>query len=81
MFSALRKENIGAAGTTRASGIDFPALPIVLRKNWPTSLDWGTTVAATVDDVLCVCLQDNNLVLGLSTIYIVHKASSFVSSS
>jgi hypothetical protein len=33
LFSVLRKENFGAAGTTRASGIDFPALLIVLHKN------------------------------------------------
>jgi hypothetical protein len=39
LFSMLRKENIGAAGTTRPSGIDFLALLIVLRKNWATKLD------------------------------------------
>jgi hypothetical protein len=39
LFSMLRKENIGAAGTTRASGVDFLALLTVLRKNWSTKLD------------------------------------------
>jgi hypothetical protein len=39
LFSMLRKENIGAAGTTRALGIDFPALLTVLRKNWSTKVD------------------------------------------
>jgi hypothetical protein len=39
LFSMLRKENISAAGTTRPSGIDFLALLIVLRQNWPTKLD------------------------------------------
>jgi Transposase IS4 len=81
LFSALRKENIGAVGTTRASGTDFPALLIVLRKNWPTKLRWGTTIAAIVNDVLCIGWQDNNFVLGLSTIHTVHKASSFVNST
>jgi len=74
----LRKENIGAAGTTRPLGIDFPALLVVLHKNWSTKLDWGTTVADIVDSVLCIGWQDNNFVLGLSTVYTVHKASSWV---
>jgi hypothetical protein len=39
LFSILRKENIGAAGTTRPLGIDFPALLIVLRQKWSTKLD------------------------------------------
>jgi hypothetical protein len=80
LFSALRKENIGAAGTTRASGTDFPALLIVFRKKWPAKLEWGTTVAEVVNDVLCIGWQDNNFVLGLSTIHTVHEASSFVAS-
>jgi hypothetical protein len=54
LFSMLRKENIGAAGTTRPSGIDFPALLIVLHKNWSTKLDWGTAVADIVNNVLCI---------------------------
>src|SRR5947207_12472157 len=78
LFSILRKENIGAAGTTRPTGIDFPALLTVLRKKWSTKLDWGTVVADIVDNVLCIGWQDNNFVLGLSTIHTVHKASSWV---
>jgi len=54
LFLILRKENIGAAGTTRPSSTDFPALLTVLRKNWSTKLDWGTTVADIVDGVLCI---------------------------
>jgi hypothetical protein len=80
LFSMLRKENIGATRTTWPSGIDFPTLLIVLRKKWSTKLDWGTTVADIVDGVLCIGWQDNNFVLGLSTIHIVHEASSWVNS-
>jgi hypothetical protein len=80
LFSILRKENIGAAGTTRASGTDFPALLIVVHKNWPSKLEWGTTIADIVDNVLCIGWQDNNFVLGLSTVHTVHKASSWVTS-
>src|SRR6266536_4219983 len=80
LFSMLRKENIGAVGTTRASGIDFPALLTVLRKNWSTKLNWGTTVADVVNNVLCIGWQDNNFVLGLSTVHTVHEASSFITS-
>ena len=80
LFSMLRKENIGAVGTTRPLGIDFLALLIVLRKNWSTKLDWGTTVADIVDGVLCISWQDNNFVLRLSTVHTVHEASSWVPS-
>ena len=76
----LRKENIGAAGTTRPSSMDFPALLTVLRENWSTKLDWGTTVAVVIDGVLCIDWQDSNFVLGLSTIHTVHEASSLVTS-
>jgi hypothetical protein len=74
----LHKENISAARTTRPLGIDFPALLIALRKNWSTKLDWGTTIADIVDDVLCIGWQDNNFVLGLSTVHTIHEASSWV---
>jgi hypothetical protein len=80
LFSTLQKENIGAAGTRRPSGTDFPALLIVLRRNWPSKLEWGTTIADIVDDVLCIGWQDNNFVLGLSTVHTVHEASSWVTS-
>src|ERR1700716_269373 len=80
LFSMLQKENIGAVGTTRPLGIDFLALLIVLRKNWPTKLDWGTTIADIVNGVLCISWQDNNFVLGLSIVHIVHQASSWVTS-
>ena len=56
-----RKENIGAAGITRPSCIDFPALLIVLRKNWPTKLDWGTTVADIIDGVLLLMMRPGSL--------------------
>ena len=80
LFSILRKENISAAGTTRPSSMDFPALLTVLRENWSTKLDWGTTVAVVVDGVLCIGWQDSNFVLGLSTVHTVHEASSLVTS-
>jgi hypothetical protein len=76
LFSMLCKENIGAVGTTRPSGIDFSALFIVLYKNWSTALDWRTTVTDIVDSILYVGWQDNNFVLGLSTVQTVHEASS-----
>ena len=80
LFSMLRKENIGAAGTSRPSGIDLLVLLIVLRKKHSTKIEWGTTIADIVDDVLCIGQQDNNFVLGLSTIHTVYEASSQVDS-
>jgi hypothetical protein len=72
----LQKENIGTAGTTRPSDIDFSVLFIVLHKKWSTKLDWSTTYTDEVDDVLCIGWQDNNFVLGLSTVHTVYEASS-----
>jgi hypothetical protein len=43
-------------------------------------LDWNTLVAFVVDIVLAIGWQDNNFILGLSTIHIVYEASSFVKS-
>jgi hypothetical protein len=79
LFSMLRKENIGAVGTTRPQGLDFPVLLIVLHKNWSTKLDWGTTIVEIIDNVLCIGWQDNNFVLGLSIVHTIHEASSWVS--
>src|SRR3954454_7510540 len=39
LFSKLRSENIGAVGTARPSGIDFPALLIAIRQKFSTKLD------------------------------------------
>ena len=80
LFSMLRKENIGVVGTTWPLGIDFLVLLIVLCKKHSTKIEWGTTIADIVDDVLCIGWQDNNFVLGLSTIHTVHEASSWVDS-
>jgi hypothetical protein len=55
-------------------------LLIVLRKAWPTKLKWGATVADVVNSVLCISWQDNNFVLGLSTVHTIHEASSWVTS-
>jgi len=81
LFLMLQKENISAVGTTRPLGINFLALLIVLRKKHSTKLKWGTTVADIVDSVLCIRWQDNNFVLGLSTIHTVYEASSWVNLS
>src|SRR5947208_16957973 len=73
LFHKLREENIGAYSTIRAgaAGKDFPALLTVLRESYSKKLDWGTICAIPVDDVLCVGWQDNNLVLGLTTVHTV----------
>ena len=78
LFLILRKENIGATGTIRSLGIDFPALLIVLRKNWLTKLDWGITIAEIIDNVFCIGWQDNNFILKLSIVYTIYEALSWV---
>lgn len=67
LISTLRKENIGAAGTTRPLGIGFPALLIVLRKacllnssrNYYCRCCYG---------ILGIGWRDNSFVLGLSRV-------------
>ncbi len=54
LFLMLRKENIGVTGTTRPSGIDFPALFIILRKNQLIKLDWGITVVEIINNVFYI---------------------------
>ena len=54
LFLMFRKENIGAAGIIKASGIDFPALLTVLLKNWFIKLNWGTIIADIVDNVFYI---------------------------
>ena len=43
-------------------------------------MEWNTLVAIAVDNVLTLGWQDNNFILGLSTIHTVHEASSFIPS-
>lgn len=68
----LQAKNIGAVSTARPLGINFPALLIALRQKFSTKLEWGTLVAFVVDTVLAIGWQDNNFVLGLSTIHLIN---------
>jgi hypothetical protein len=54
LFSMLWKENISAVGTTQPLGIDYLALLIVLCKKYSTKLEWSSTFADIVDNVLCI---------------------------
>jgi hypothetical protein len=74
LFKMLRERGYGACGTTRPRGL--PLLLQELRNDHSKSLPWGTICAIPMNDVLCLAWQDNNLVLGLSTI---HSASTLVS--
>ncbi len=54
LFLIFRKENIGVVGIIRSSGIDFPALFIILRKKWSINLGWGITYIDEVNNVLYI---------------------------
>jgi transposase IS4-like protein len=66
LFSSLRQKAYGAVGTTRAHAA-FPKELAQLKANI-IKLEWNTLFAQVVDNTLCIAWQDNNIVLGLSTI-------------
>jgi hypothetical protein len=70
---------IGACGTIRphAAGADFPILMKQL-KQYASHVPYNTICAIPVGNVLCFAWQDNNIVLGLSTIHTVNKDSDLI---
>jgi Transposase IS4 len=78
----LRDINISACGTTRAhaAGDDYPALIKELRSDFAKKLPWNTVITFVIrsNKVLALCWQDNNVVMALSIIYTVDKATDLV---
>jgi hypothetical protein len=52
----------------------FSASLLIIKKQFAKKLPWNTLVVVVEQDILCLAWQDNNIVLGLSNIYIVDKA-------
>ena len=78
LFEELRKLNFGAVGITRPH-TEFPkGLSVLKKEGLGSKLEWNTLLAAVVQNTLCLAWQDNNIVLGLSTIHIVHNANDFI---
>jgi hypothetical protein len=73
LFNHLYNRRYGACGTARPTS-GLPPLLQELREH-AKGLSWGTLYALPVSNVLCLAWQDNNIVLGLSTL---HSADSFV---
>jgi hypothetical protein len=73
LFNHLYDRRYGACGTARPTS-GLPSLLQELRDH-AKGLPWGTLYALPVSNVLCLAWQDNNIVLGLSTL---HSADSFV---
>jgi hypothetical protein len=48
-----------------------------LKERFITKLDWNTLLAKVVDGTLCLAWPDNNIVLALSNIHMVHKTEDF----
>jgi hypothetical protein len=49
-----------------------------IKKRFTKKLSWNILVAAVEQDILCIAWQDNNIILGLSNIYIVDKAKDWI---
>jgi Transposase IS4 len=60
--------NIGCTGTTRKNAEGVPSWLIELKKN-NRNLVWDSMLAEQVDQTLCFLWQDNNAVLGMTTMY------------
>lgn len=76
LFNTLRSYNYSTVGTTRAHE-KFPKNLSNL-KNSNIKIDWNTLLSKVVDNILCFAWQDNNIVLALSTIHIVHIVNDFI---
>lgn len=79
LFKKLREIQIGACGTTRpdSAGKDFPAMFKSL-KSCATYVPYHHLCAIEVEQVLCFAWQDNNIVLGLTTVHTVDKTEDFI---
>jgi hypothetical protein len=79
LFEKLRSRHIGACGTTRphAAGVDYPIIMKKL-KELHSHVPYNTICAVPVGSVLCFAWQDNNIVLGLSTIHTVNQPSDLI---
>lgn len=75
LFKELYDLGYGACGTARPNTCGIPKILMELRNHHPKSFSWGTLFAVPQQEVLCLAWQDNNLVLGLSTL---HSPDTFV---
>ncbi|KAL1953145.1 hypothetical protein VTO42DRAFT_3545 [Malbranchea cinnamomea] len=74
LYKKLLEVSYGACGTARpTSGV--PEILLELKNNHSKALPWGSLYAKVEDDILCLAWQDNNIVLGLSTL---HSPTAFI---
>jgi hypothetical protein len=76
LFDILRQRRIGACSTTRPknAGPDWPEL-LTRLKDEAYNLPWNTIYTIPLEDkkVLCFAWQDNNIVLGMTTVHSIHR--------
>ncbi|EDN09802.1 predicted protein [Histoplasma mississippiense (nom. inval.)] len=72
LFKFLREKGYGACGTTHSN--QAPAVLAELR-DYTAAIPWNTLYAIEQEKVLCLAMQDNNMVLALSTI---HSLDTFI---
>jgi hypothetical protein len=72
LFIELQAYKFSIVGTTRPYKI-FPDSLSTIKKRFMKKLPWNILVAVVEQDILCLAWQDNNIILGLSNIYIMNK--------
>ena len=68
LFKELHHIGCGACGTARQKASFIPKALAELKEH-SRNIDWGTAFFVLKDDVLCWAWQDNNIVLGLTTMH------------
>ena len=76
---ALRDRGIAVCGTMKPTRRDLPNLLVEMKQEFVRDIPYGVLAAIVQNNVLLVAWQDNNLVLGLTTVYGVREVEDFIS--
>jgi Transposase IS4 len=74
---ALLFLDVGVMGTTRKNSKNFPE-DLLQIKDLNQALLYGGSLAIIKEGVLCFAWQDNNVVLGITTAFSLHREKDFV---
>jgi hypothetical protein len=56
----------------------FPDFLSTIKKRFTKKLPWNILITAIKQDILYIAWQNNNIILGLSNIYIIDKAKDWI---
>lgn len=74
---ALLSLDVGVMNTTRKNSKDFPEVLLQI-KNLNQALLYGDSLAIIKEGVLCFAWQDNNVILSITTAFLLHTEKDFV---